>query len=238
VAICWPLRTLDELEAAWLAKYDELCANPAINAKELAAPFLSVLPPKYDPLTPLVLYVGQATYGEWFREDFLMTRTVQERRNCTTKFLQDDACTYPSAFWRFGVDLSKRLAANADIQPLQNLVWTNISKIGRPSGNPRAELRRVQRELATETLSLEIVRYRPKLIVFATANYEDVVIDGAIGDPHRTSWHQERNADSIWWRAAKGAMPVMLWVYHPERKQLPLLEMWLQQACELFSANI
>jgi hypothetical protein len=233
------MRTIEEVEIEWLALFEQLIVNPKFDSDDLAAPFLSVFPPSRDPLLPLVLYVGQATYGPWYLEKFLDARTVEERRECTATFLQTEACTYPSAFWRFGVELSRRLAPKgAEIHSLQNIVWTNISKIGQPRANPDPKLRKMQRDLAIETLRLELDRYEPKLVVFATGDYEDVVIDAVMDDPQRTSWHQERNADSIWWREARDGMPTILWVYHPERKSVPLRELWLQQACELFQLGI
>src|SRR5260370_15705490 len=98
------MRTIEDVEIAWLALFEELIANPKFDSDDLAAPFVSIFPPKHDPLTPLVLYVGQATYGPWYRKEFLAVRTVQERCECATTFLETEACIYPSAFWRFGVE--------------------------------------------------------------------------------------------------------------------------------------
>ena len=228
-----PLRPIHEIETEWLAKFDEV---RAIAGDDVAAPFLSIPPLNYDGRVPLVMYVGQATYGSWYLDEFLAARTVGERHARTKQWLENVEPT-ESAFWRFGFDLSRRIGelSTPKIQPLRNLVWTNVSKIGRrPTGNPRPKLRTAQRALAVETLSCEIQHYRPRLIVFATADYESDVIGAVIGDPEARLWHKERASDWIWWRESRDSISAILWVGHPRQKSREVIQLWLQQASALW----
>lgn len=231
------MKTLHEVQAAWLTLFRELpAADRRIDPKELAGPFVSVRPPNHDALVPLVLYVGKATDGCWYRKEFLARGDLEERRERTTRFLQEDALSGSTDFWRFGNQLSRLMAEKSGrkIQALQNLVWTNLSKIGVLEGNPKHPLRKAERDLAIETLRLEIDFYHPNLIVFVTADYEGDLINAAVGDPGEISWHKERAKQGIWWREARDLMPTMLWTYHPERKKQELRELWLQRAVDLF----
>ncbi|MGC1372632.1 MAG: hypothetical protein WA824_10890 [Candidatus Sulfotelmatobacter sp.] len=142
---------------------------------------------------------------------------------------------YSSAFWSFARALSERLAVttHSTIQPLQNLVWTNICKIGVLRGNPAGEILRAQSELAAASLRSEIKTYRPRLVVFVTGDYAAQLVDAVVGDSEQKTWHEERGHELFWWRKPIGNMPAVLWAYHPERKPLSTLETWLQQASRL-----
>jgi hypothetical protein len=233
------VRTLDEVQGAWLRLFHEVPAKDLrIDANELAGPFVSVRPLNYDPLVPLVMYVGQATYGEWYRSHFLAGGNLEERRKCTEGFLKEEAGRGHTEFWRFGNKLSELIAEKCarQVQTLQNLVWTNLSKIGALEGNPKHPLRKAQRDLAIETLCLELDFYRPALVVFVTGDYEGDVIDALVDRWTCPRWHKERANDGIWWCEAGDSTPAILWTYHPGRKRDALREGWLQQALELFSA--
>jgi hypothetical protein len=202
----------------------------------ISVPFLSVPPANYDPVAvPSVLYVGKATAGPWGLSDFLRSPTVMERHEFTAAFMKEEINTgeYSSAFWRFGRDLSRQigLSSRRPIHGLQNLVWTNLCKIGVVRGNPSGEILQAQGVLATECLRLEIQTYRPKLIVLVTADYADHLLTAALGE--QMPWHKESGPDGFWWREATDELPAILWTYHPERKPQNLLEIWLQQASRL-----
>jgi hypothetical protein len=226
-----------EVERSWLSLFDRIFAN-APARRRLAAPFLSVPPAGYDPTrVPSILYVGKATAGNWWLSTYLGSRTVKERRQCTTDFLEKYVKTgeYSSAFWRFAQVLSERVAATtkSNIEPLQNFVWTNTSKIGVRRGNPTGYVFRAQSELAVESLRFEIKKYRPRLVVFVTGDYAAEVVDAVVRDGGHKTWHEERGRDMFWWREPIGHMPAILWAYHPERKPLGVLDAWLEQAARL-----
>lgn len=173
-----------------------------------AAPFLSAPPADYDPgAVTSILYVGKATETPWGLESFLRSPTATERRNFTAEFLKRYANTgeYTSAFWRFAHDLSVRLAlaTHHEISKLQNLVWTNLFKIGVVRGTPNAAIRNAQIELSTEYLRLEIKVYRPKLIVLVTGDYAGGVVTAVFGEQ---GWEKERQRDGYWWRSASGSL--------------------------------
>jgi hypothetical protein len=204
----------------------------------IAAPFLSVRPAGYDPMAvPSILYVGKATAGNWWRRSFLSSPTVRERHQCTAKFLEEWVRNgrYNSAFWSFAHALSERVAVatHSTIQPLQNLVWTNICKIGVLRGNPAGRILRAQSELAVASLRSEIKTYRPKLVVFMTGDFGEQLVDAVVGDCEQKTWHKERGHDLFWWRKPIGSMPAVLWAHHPRQKPLSTLRTWLQQASRL-----
>jgi hypothetical protein len=228
---------VSEIELNWLSLFDSFFGQPPVRGR-IAAPFLSVPPADYDPIAvPSILYVGKATAGNWWRRSFLRSPTVKERHQCTADFLEDWVKTgkYSTAFWRFALALSKRLAVatHSTIQPLQNLVWTNICKIGVLRGNPTGKILRMQSEQAVAGLRTEIKMYRPRLVVFVTGDYAAQLVDAVVGDCEQKTWHKERGADLFWWREATGNMPAILWACHPERKPVSILEGWLEQATRL-----
>jgi hypothetical protein len=207
---------------------------------ELAAPFLSVPPKNYDPAAiPSVLYVGKATGGDWYRDSFVRSPTVRERRLTTTSFLDQDVKTgsYRSAFWDFALKLSAQVAEinSSAVEPLQNIVWTNISKIGVCSGNPGGACLKAQRELSVRTLRLEITEYDPTLIVFVTGAYGEDIVAEIAGDIHQTGWSKEHDDDWFWWRSAADGMPQIFWTGHPQGKPRMEIERWLQKAAALAS---
>jgi hypothetical protein len=223
---------LDEIQREWLELFFRL---KDIHGDRIAAPFLSVPPAKYDPASaPSVLYVGQATAGEWYRDEFCESPTVDERRTRTTRFLEECVKTgcYRTAFWRFALNLSARFAeiASGAIEPLQNIVWTNISKIGVCSGNPRGACLKSQRELSIRTLRFEIKEYRPALIVFVTGNYGKDVVGEIISDPDETRWMWECKNDWFWWRPSMDELPPVLWTGHPRSKSREEIQRWLEKA--------
>lgn len=225
-----------EIELTWLSLFDSLNHSPMRGG--IAAPFLSVPPADYDPIAvPSILYVGKATAGSWDEESFLRSPTVEERHRCTADFLEGWVKTgkYNSAFWSFGRALSERLAvaSHSTIQPLQNLVWTNICKIGVLRRNPTGNILRAQSELAVTSLRSEIKTYRPRLVVFVTGDYAEQLVDAVVGDREQRTWQKERRHDLFWWRKPIANMPALLWAYHPERKPLSTLETWIQQALRL-----
>lgn len=231
----------EKLETAWirwLKLFDELLRRPNVNPDRVAAPFVSVAPPNYNPaLIPSVLYVGKATGGDWHRERYKRSPSVSDRRKCTAEWLESvKAKDYCSPFWQFALGLSSRLGAKAKhrIEPLQNMVYTNICKIGVLDGNPSGECFAAQRDLAIETLRLEIEEYLPSLVVFVTWGYaDDLIMEVIREDPNGSSWHKERNGEWLWWRESVDSMPPLLLTGHPQGKRRQDREAWLQQAFEL-----
>jgi len=226
--------TMLDTENKWLELFHELHDR---YPNRVAGPFLSVPPANYDPVTvPSILYVGKATAGSWGLSDFLCSPTLTERHKFTADFLEGEVNTgeYSSAFWRFAHDLSKQVAlSHRPIHGLQNLVWTNLCKIGVVRGNPGREILEAQSNLAIKCLRLEIQMYRPKLIVLVTGDYAGHLVTSALGE--QMPWHEETGPDGFWWREATDELPAILWTYHPERKAKNLLENWLQHASRLMS---
>lgn len=202
----------------------------------IAGPFLSVPPANYDPVAvPSILYVGKATAGLWGLSDFLSSPTVTERHEFTADFLEEEINTgeYSSAFWRFAHDLSNQIALSngRPIHGLQNLVWTNLCRIGVVHNNPSGEILQAQGDLATECLQLEIQTYQPKLIVLVTGDYADHLVTAALGE--QIPWHKECGPQGFWWREATDKVPAILWTYHPQGQPTRLIKTWLKESARL-----
>lgn len=230
---------LGEAQSEWLTLFHRLRSE----FTDLGAPFLSVKPAGYDPLKiPSVLYVGKATKDAWYLDEFLGKGTVQERYDRTNGFLDDvREGLYRSPFWDFALRLSARLAElnSNKFESLQNLVWTNISKIGAQDGNPGMALRRAQHDLSLRTLILEIAEYRPRLIVFVTNSYEESIVREIANAPDDSDWAAEdKGRDWHWWRPRNGEIPAILWTCHPQavikNKQFEL-ERWITKCIDLIN---
>ena len=223
---------LAEVETRWLKLFHELRVRRGQDRGPIARLFLSVRPHGYNPSAlPSVLYIGKATNGSWNPTCDQRSVTVENTREYTRHFLDREAKTYTSAFWRFARELSERMVAatgGENIRPFQNLVWTNLCKIGVAHGTPSGTIRLAQRGLAVETLRLEIEAYDPKLIVLVTGDFEDELIAELARDPSWKSWHKSRQQG--WWREATGKMPAILWIGHPQGKSRDLRKIWLRQA--------
>jgi hypothetical protein len=127
---------LQDLQEKWVKKFARM---RKIFPRQLVSPHLTVPPDGYDPgRIPSVLYVGKATGPNPTDEEKL---NAEELRQKTGKFLKSVAANKfrVSGFCNFALRLSKGLkqhSGNIDIDPLQNLVWTNICKIGVVEGIP------------------------------------------------------------------------------------------------------
>jgi hypothetical protein len=228
---------LETIEAEWIKLGDILDSD----SDRIAGPFLSVAPTS----TPCILYVGQATAGDWNIKGFRdyrsrnMEERLEERHKSTENFLTNEASDgYSSPFWRHARLLSVRAAEkwNQKIEPLQNLAWTNICKIGAPHKNPSAEIRKAQRSIAVETIRSETELYRPTLIYFVTGDFEGDLVNDFVADPDERLWQKKRSDESIWWRQASGDLPAILWTDHPQYKRKELCESWLELALKLLPA--
>jgi hypothetical protein len=79
--------------------------------------------------------------------------------------------TATSAFWRVARGLVADLSTNSDasVPWTSSLVWSNLYKIApRAGGNPSEKLVRLQVEACRMLLADEIIRFRPKNLVFLT----------------------------------------------------------------------
>jgi hypothetical protein len=154
-----------------------------------------------------------------------------QRRKFSKNFLAEHAPHYNSGFWHFAKELNTQAAKkwNRRVKnPFQHITCTNISKIGALEGNPRGFLLKEQRDLAFETLRVEIELYKPQLICFVTWDYEFDPVRRIIDDPNDASW-DKADDQWLWWRAATGKFPPIVLTGHPERKSLKDRETWLKK---------
>ena len=223
---------LDRIQQKWLNLYWTAVTDPILNGHKLAAPFLSVADKDYNPgSNRTILYVGKATAGEWYRSDFGNDTTLRSWQDVTRRFLSEQIFEkrYTSAFWKFGWALHE--IAPAD-RPFQNIVWSNIAKIGVTTGNPTGSYLLFQQKLATETLVEEIRYYRPFLVVFVSSDYADEVVREALNtigaSQEDLSWNKLRN--DLWWREPTDHLPGLICANHPGYKRAETLQDWLGRA--------
>ncbi len=212
------MASLQVLHEKWVEKFAEM---QKLFRGQLVTPHLTVPPDGYNPKRiPSVLFVGQATGPNEAEEG---NPSAEEIRDKIGAF-QRDAALRPhprSGFWRFALCLSdalKRQTGHADIAPLQNLVWTNICKIGVRRGNPPKQIYEFQRELAIHTLRAEIASYKPKLVYWATWDYLVDVVREAVDDPNDISWTKDLEDKWIWTRRPVNSLPAMVWSGRPQGK--------------------
>jgi hypothetical protein len=229
---------LEELQDKWLSLFWSMMSDEGIDRRQLAAPFLSVAPDGYDPIADqTILYIGKATGGTWYREQFQQTTTPSDWRQKTQdclKWMIEQG--YPTPFWRFARTLND-LIGEHPVQPLRNIVWSNIAKIGVREGNPEGRYLSLQASLAEETLKAEIAHYSPSLVVFVSNDYaEDIVRSlfislGACQD--EPSW--DRSLEDQWWRAPTGNLPAFICAKHPQFKSAALIQSWSDRAAALLN---
>lgn len=208
-----------------------------LNEDYLAAPLVSVAPPDlHSKGRRSVLYLGQATRGDWGRGEFDADPGLDARRRFTQGFLAcpDLGAQYGSNFWRFAYQLSA-VVANSDshVPYLGNLIWSNLGKIGVQNGNPRGEYLSAQTESAIHVLSAEIDEYHPGLIVFAAGSFGGAIIEGALATFVTIPWQKENEDDGYWWRPRTVDLPAILFTNHPGRAPRVDKEKWLACARQL-----
>ncbi len=239
----------DELCRRWIEKSAEMRGQRRLP--DCAAPFISVAPPRYDPeQIPSILYVGKATRGLWGdRED--VGELLDQQEKFTVNSLADYAAEWlekniwnrgwrrPGPFWYFARSLSETVASvtHSEIDDLQNLVWTNISKIGVGIGNPGGEYLELQKDLSVNTLRYEILHYKPKIVFWVNGDYASDVVNRVVSDPRQETWQKGDSDLWYWWRGPVDGMPAMIWAGHPQGKKQIVLNSWLDKARDLVSST-
>jgi hypothetical protein len=232
------MTTLHVLQEKWAEKFDRM---RRLFPGEVTRPHLTVAPDGYAPeRIPSVLYVGKAVGPN---EPELENLNAMQLRQKTSEFLKRFASNQyrGSAFCDFGLRLSAALnrhAGHLEIAPLQNLVWTNICKIGVCKGNPPDLVYECQRDLAIQTLRAEIAFYQPRLVFWATNTYRYDAVRETVGDESENdnSWTKDLGERGIYTRGPFNSMPAMVWTPHPQGKPEPDWGLWIEQACKLISA--
>ncbi len=228
------LLELSDLQQEWINLFWKMEKSERLNPDLLAAPFLSVEPEGYDPdRRKTILYIGKATGGAWGLESFKENPSRNARRAFTTEFLDAWIATglYRSSFWQFAKKLSSLLCDQISC-PLQNIVWSNIAKIGVKRGNPNGDYLAFQEKLASQTLPAEIRFYRPSLVVFVVGDWGERLLINVFSTFNigwdDSSWQQL--GDRAWARAAARPMPAILCLSHPQGKTRELTEAWVRHA--------
>lgn len=169
----------------------------------LAGLFKGHVPKGYRKKTKKILYIGKATAGPFEGSD-----PSEQSFNRST-----------AGFWSFARSISR--CADDKCDDLSNLVWSNLCKIGVSNGNPANDLAEQQRELAVETLRREIKFLKPSLVVCVAEGYQDhflyqvLEVEQGVNDGFRCRLSGKL---FLYFRAADGGWPPILWMRHPQFK--------------------
>lgn len=161
---------------------------------------------------PHILFIGQATkdwtkqplgcYAGAVREGIAQAHCCGDRRG---------------PFFRTVDNIIWEVCDRLRIQPQnQGHVggWSNLVKIGRPGGNPRAHHIHMQRNLCIEMLRCEIKVMQPDAVVLLTGNYaQSEILEPVFG---AGGWKQDMpSADRVAYKTLAGR-PIV-WMNHPRR---------------------
>jgi hypothetical protein len=222
---------LRQVWVEWLAKYRTLSSSFDIS---IAAPFFSSAHVNYPVQQRGVLFVGKATDRNYFLSDFENDLSVSDeaaiegRIGCNRKLVENDQPS--TAFWNLFAALS---VAADNGEEFENMIWTNICKIGPLSGPPTDLLLNRQKELAIKTLQIEIEEYSPSLVVFVSGKYaSDVVI--AVTKKAESEWVKSDTPgfdSGVWWlKSLSPNIPSFLWTMHPQFKSNSEKQTWVRRA--------
>jgi len=231
---------LQRLQIECIALYHRLTTENTANKDYYAAPFLSCEPSGYFSTSgKKILFVGQATDRQYFFDEFHSASTVDgpngynsqliERRSAPKKvFDAVETETRKSAFWTLAQKLSELGFRNADAKRsfMENLVWSNVAKIGAKRGNPTKKFLKPQIELSKETLRAEIAYYKPDIIYVAHSSFGEEIVNkddkSVFGSD---GWIKDH--DDIWYRREGKNGPIIFASDHPGRKRKLLPSKWL-----------
>lgn len=132
-----------------------------------------------------------------------------------------------------------RSTGHPEAGDLQNLVWSNICKVGVCEGNPQGKHRDVfleQQQLAADTLKAEVAEYRPRLVLFATGDqFGWEVVRDVANDADDSTWDKTNCEKGVYQRGPMRSLPAMLWTPHPARKKSSDWDLWIDLACKLIA---
>jgi hypothetical protein len=233
------MASLDLLQQKWVEKFAEMKKR---LPDQLVTPWLTVEPDGYgSEQIPLVLYVGKASGPNQAEQKNLNAEQLRQvRREFLKSVVSNEFRGF--AFCDFALQLSDALkhhTGHDGIAPLQNLVWSNICKIGVCGKKPpNATIYGFQRDLAVQTLQAEIEFFKPKLVYWATHKYHLDAIRETVGDEidDDITWANDPSDDRIYTRGPKDGLPAMIRGPHPERKSNKELASWIELACSLIGA--
>lgn len=177
------------------------------NPQNLAGKFQPYVPPGFNEHARRILYVGKATKGEF------------DEPNANESAFNGD-----TPFWRFARSISE--LADPACKDLSNVAWSNLFKQGVTVGNPEGRTAEAQRDEAATLLRHEALTLNPTLIVLVNADYYEEVPRAAFDIPDDTSENALIETQvpgelkfHLWHRPALGPFPLIVWMFHPQRKR-------------------
>jgi hypothetical protein len=206
-----------ELEDKW----QHLQSCPEFAGK-LAGPFFGHAPKTFAKSNTKILYIGKATAGTFDEPDASRCHFGANEK----------------MFWSFARRLGSKTGDPTD--PLANIAWSNLCKIGTRIKNPGAALAIEQQELAVKILSAEIQFLQPSLIVCVAGYtiYDDFFYkslnttrgqDGFLGKP--------QDNPTLYVRSSLPPYPPILWMRHPQFRPASYLDFAEAEALQLLKSK-
>ncbi len=213
---------LKENRINWLKLFDHLQNEDSFKG-QIAGPFFSIEPEENS--KPRILYVGKATDGSWDARKVIEKKSdhwderLHERTDCTRSELGclESKKTDSRAFWRLMIFFR---AKNYET------IWSNICKIGAESKNPNSGLVAAQKDLAIETILIEIECYKPMLVYFVTNDFVEEILNEIRLKITKCDWNKHPDigtaprspATDVEWINGTETHPAFLWTQHPQGK--------------------
>lgn len=202
------------------------------GSASVVPPFLSAASRKQT-RRPIIV-VGKATKDGWDPQSYegepnRPESLIRNRLELNRRIVLED--NNGGSFWKF---FNKMGDLNSG---RENVIWSNVAKIGCPNKNPSGDVLKEQSQLAKQTLRTEFEQYRPALVVFTTHMFGNNLIHEALGTRDECWSHSNESDpdDNVWWIEELPAFPGVgfLWTRHPERKSRGTIAFWEAKAKEL-----
>jgi hypothetical protein len=241
---------LSEIWKEWLDLFHKIDLDPekyGIKRDMLAGPFLSTTLPDYDPgRHKAVMIVGRATHRDWYVNDFRAFKNEGEYSHerainfLSRNTLHEIENNNNGDFFKFIKRISQQISRidAIDLPIYQNIIWSNLAKIGVSNGNPKNTLLRAQVELARRTLLAEIEAYKPNLVIVTHGNYANCERTGtdivhSVFDSTEDPWIEDDNR-FLWYRTGGFGSPAIMLTDHPQNPAAKgHISFWVQIALSL-----
>jgi hypothetical protein len=189
----------------------------------LAGPFFGHAPATFSKAQVKIFYIGKATAGSFHEPD-----ASKGAFGCNR-----------GMFWSFARRLGRRTGNSEN--PLGNIAWSNLCKIGMVEENPSGALTLAQKDLAVRILRSEIAFLQPSLIVCTAADspYDDFLYEALNTTRGSGDGFTPKPADmpTIWVRPRIQPAPPVLWMRHPQGKAESYLDLAEAEALLLLESD-
>ena len=198
------------------ARFTALKAEMDKKYQKNAQVFIPVGPSKISDIPARILFIGQATGGEWSSESLSDYDKAWDK---ATNEVAECAPSRTGGFWQVVDDITKNTFREIGVQlPAERycdvIGWSNLAKISKYSGNPNGGALNMQADLCVEQLQFEIQTMDPTAIVLLSGEFaRKQILYPVFGEDDWSHDNEER--DRVAFKVVHGR-PV-LFLNHPRR---------------------